>query len=278
MVFQFEQMVLDQLPGQEKWDLAPLSLPRLKESIARWQQGLYRCGWNSLFWNNHDLPRIVSRWGNDGPYRVESAKMLATLLYGLQGTPYLYQGEELGMTNIRLPLSDYVDLETQNLIAQRRAAGYPEAEIEASVYAKSRDNARTPMQWDDTPNAGFTTGTPWLPVNPNYPEVNAAAALADPDSVFHHYRRLIALRKEYPVFREGDFTLLCPESEALFAYTRKTGEEALLVVCNFTDAPQPFSWPAEFAGAVSLVGGPVRETEPLRPYEAHILYQREERP
>lgn len=196
-------MVLDQRPGGAKWDLGPLPFVELKRSFARWQTGLHNQGWNSLFWNNHDLPRIVSRWGDDGKYRVQSAKLLDTLLHGMEGTPYIYQGEELGMTNIRLPIEDYQDLEIQNLYRTRLAAGIPEAEIMASIYAKGRDNARTPMQWDDSLSAGFTTGTPWLPVNPNYKEVNAAAALADEDSIFYYYQKLIALRKQLPVLTEG---------------------------------------------------------------------------
>ncbi len=191
MVFQFEQMVLDQQPGKDKWDLAPLPFVKMKQSYARWQQGLHGCGWNSLFLDNHDLPRIVSRWGDDGEYRVQSAKLLATMLHGMQGTPYIYQGEELGMTNVRLPLEQYQDVEIHNIYKKRLAEGYPEEEILRSIYAKGRDNARTPMQWNGQENAGFTTGTPWLPVNPNYTSINVEAALADPDSVFWYYKKQI---------------------------------------------------------------------------------------
>ena len=272
MVFQFEHICLDQQSGGEKWDLAPLSLPRLKECFRRWQQELYGTGWNSLFFNNHDLPRIVSRWGDDGVYRVESAKMLATMLHGMQGTPFIYQGEELGMTNIRLELEQYQDLESLNLFRERTAQGYDPEDVMRSIRARGRDNARTPMQWTAGENAGFTTGTPWLPVNENHPFLNAEAELADPDSVFHYYRRLIALRKRYDVFRDGRFTLLCPEDPQVFAYTRDTDAAHMLVVCNFSGAEAAFSLPEAFRHAETLIANYPGEPEPLRPWEAKILY------
>ena len=272
MVFQFEHICLDQQSGGEKWDLAPLSLPRLKECFRRWQQELYGTGWNSLFFNNHDLPRIVSRWGDDGVYRVESAKMLATMLHGMQGTPFIYQGEELGMTNIRLELEQYQDLESLNLFRERTAWGYDPEDVMRSIRARGRDNARTPMQWTAGENAGFTTGTPWLPVNENHRFLNAEAELADPDSVFHYYRRLIALRKRYDVFRDGRFTLLCPEDPQIFAYTRDTDTAHMLVVCNFSGAEAAFSLPEAFRHAETLIANYPGEPEPLRPWEAKILY------
>lgn len=272
MVFQFEHICLDQQPGGEKWDVCELSLPALKECFCRWQQGLHHEGWNSLFLNNHDLPRIVSRWGDDGEYRVESAKMLATMLHGMQGTPYIYQGEELGMTNIRLDIDRYVDLEIRNIYRERTEKGYTPEEVMTSIWARGRDNARTPMQWTDGPNAGFTTGTPWLPVNPNCAWINAEDALADPNSVFHHYRRLIQLRKTYPVFRDGTFTLLCPEDETVFAYTRDTEVEHLLVVCNFSGEEAAFEWPEEFRNGQVLVSNYKDASQTLRPYEAKMLY------
>ena len=274
MVFQFEHINLDQKPGGEKWDMIPLPLPQLKRCMERWQQGLHGQGWNSLFLDNHDLPRIVSRWGDDGKYRVESAKMLATMLYGMEGTPYIYQGEELGMTNIQLPISQYQDVEILNMYHQRMEEGYPEEEVMASIYARGRDNARTPMQWSDEPSAGFTTGTPWLPVNPNYVSINARQALADPNSVFYHYQKLIALRKRLPVFREGTFTLLEPDSTQLFAYTRDTEDAQLLVVCNFTGEPLSYSRPAEFADAELLLSNYPDTTSVLRPYEAQMYYRK----
>ena len=270
MVFQFEHMCLDQTSWQ-KWDYAPLPLVKLKECFRRWQQELAGEGWNSLFFNNHDLPRIVSRWGDPVNYRVESAKMLATMLHGMQGTPYIYQGEELGMTNLKLPLEQYVDVEIHNLFRDRTAEGYsPEAVME-SIWARGRDNARTPMQWTAGENAGFTTGTPWLSINPNHATVNAEAALADPDSVFYHYQKLIALRKRHKVFRDGSFTLLCPQDENIFAYTRDTEQEHLLVVCNFSGNEQPFAVPEAFENAQLLLSNYPDRTEVLRPYEAYML-------
>lgn len=251
MVFQFEHIGLDQIPGKEKWDLAPLQLSALKEVLTKWQVGLHGKGWNSLFWNNHDLPRIVSRWGNDGAYRQESAKMLATLLHGMQGTPYIYQGEELGMTNVAFPTIDsYRDIETLNMYRERTQAGYDEADILRSLHAKSRDNARTPMQWDTTANAGFTNGTPWLQVNPNYTAINAAAEVADAGSVFHYYQKLIRLRKQYPIFSEGDFTLLFADHPALFAYQRRLGDQIMTVLCNFYG--EPLTLPAAEIAALPL--------------------------
>ena len=272
MVFQFQHMQLDQKPGGEKWDLAPMSLVELKRVFAHWQQGLHGKGWNSLFLNNHDLPRIVSRWGNDKEYRVESAKMLATMLYGMEGTPYIYQGEEIGMTNIRLPIQGYVDIEILNMYRERLEQGYPVEEIMASIHAKGRDNARTPMQWSDEPNAGFTTGVPWLTTNPNYKEINAKAALADENSVFYYYKKLIALRKEHEVFRKGNFTLYKPEDPDHFCYIRETETERLLVTCNFTDRELELNLPTEGEVLISNYGQPLEHT--LRPYEAWMMLQK----
>ena len=271
MVFQFEHMCLDQTTWQ-KWDVAPLSLVRLKDCFRRWQQELWGEGWNSLFFNNHDLPRIVSRWGDPVKYRVESAKMLATMLHGMQGTPYIYQGEELGMTNLKLPLEQYVDVEIHNLFRDRTAEGYSPESVMESIWARGRDNARTPMQWIAGENAGFTTGTPWLSVNPNHETINAEAALADTDSVFYHYQKLIALRKSHDVFRDGRFTLLCPEDENIFAYSRDTDREHLLVVCNFTGTEQSFEVPESFRDAETLLSNYPDRTAVLRPYEAYMLY------
>ena len=272
MVFQFEHICLDQEPGKDKWDMIPLSLPKLKACLCRWQQELYGEGWNSLFMNNHDLPRIVSRWGNPREYRVESAKMLATMLHGMQGTPYIYQGEELGMTNIHLPIEQYVDLETHNVYRERVEAGYDPAQVLRSIHARGRDNARTPMQWTAGEGAGFTTGTPWLPVNENYRSINAEAALADPDSVFYHYQKLIRLRKTHHVFRDGRFELLCPEDEKVFAYTRDTDREHLLVVCNFTGETMDYDIPGRFWGSRLLISNYTTYAPELRPYEAVMLY------
>ena len=269
MVFQFEQMVLDQDGG--KWNAKPLPLPALKKSIAKWQTGLHGCGWNSLFWNNHDLPRIVSRWGDDGADRVQSAKALAAVLHGLQGTPYIYQGEELGMTNAAYPLADLRDIESLNAYRDLTAAGRTDAEAMAAIHRMGRDNARTPMQWTAGPNAGFTAGTPWMRVNPNYTAINAEAALADPDSVFYTYQKLIALRKAHPVFAAGDFTLLCPDDAQVFAYLRRGAGQTLLVAANLSGRPAAFALPAEFAAAAPLLatqGAPAPGM--LRPWEAAL--------
>lgn len=272
MVFQFQHIGLDQQEGKEKWDTKPLYLPDLKRCLAHWQNSLHGCGWNSLFMNNHDLPRVVSRWGNDGVYRVKSAKMLATMLHGMEGTPYIYQGEELGMTNIKLPIGEYRDLEILNMYKERMAKGCREEDVMASIYARGRDNARTPMQWTDGENAGFTTGTPWMPLNPNYHEINAEQALADPDSVFHYYRRLIHLRKTTPVIRHGDFTLLDTDNEKVFSYVRRDDEHELLVVCNFTGETLAYSVPAEFGEAeMMLCNDDCHHDGTLKPYEAFML-------
>ena len=234
MVFQFEHMVMDQQEGKDKWDLVPLPFVKLKKNLAKWQTQLYGCGWNSLFWDNHDLPRIVSRWGDDGECREMSAKMLATVLHGMQGTPYIYQGEELGMTNVRFEdISQYRDIEIFNMYKERMQQGYSKSEIWESIYAKGRDNARTPMQWNGSTHGGFTEGTPWIGVNPNYRQINAKAERENPNSVYHYYRRLIQLRKEYPVFVEGKFELLLEEDEQIFAYTRTNESCEMLVCANF---------------------------------------------
>ncbi len=272
MVFQFQHIGLDQQPGKDKWDLKPLWLPDLKKCLAHWQTGLHGLGWNSLFFNNHDLPRIVSRWGDDGVYRVESAKMLATMLHGLQGTPYIYQGEELGMTNIRLPLEQYSDLETHNVYHERVAQGYDPSDVLESIYARSRDNARTPMQWTAGENAGFTTGKPWLPVNENKSLINAEAALEDENSVFHYYQKLIALRKQYRVFRDGNFTLLCPEDPQRFLYEREIEGEHLLVICNFSPDWAPLNTQPIPQHAQLLLTNYPKQGDGLQPYEARMYY------
>ena len=272
MVFQFEHIGLDQKEGGEKWDLAPLPFKKLKKIMAHWQNELYNCGWNSLFWDNHDLPRIVSRWGNDREYRVESAKMLAILLHGMQGTPYIYQGEELGMTNVQYDIEDYKDCEIINMYHERLEKGYSKDEIMKSIYAKGRDNARTPMQWDDSANAGFTTGTPWIKVNDNYDKINAKSQVDDPDSIFSCYKKLVQLRKDYPVFVNGKFTLLLEDDENIFAYSRKNEEKTMLVVCNFFDKEIPMPLAKECEGMEVLISNykDTSDMSVLRPYEARM--------
>lgn len=272
MVFQFEHIGLDQKEGGEKWDLAPLPFKKLKKIMAHWQNELYNCGWNSLFWDNHDLPRIVSRWGNDREYRVESAKMLAILLHGMQGTPYIYQGEELGMTNVQYDIEDYKDCEIINMYHERLEKGYSKDEIMKSIYAKGRDNARTPMQWDDSANAGFTTGTPWIKVNDNYDKINAKSQVDDPDSIFSCYKKLVQLRKDYPVFVDGKFTLLLEDDENIFAYSRKNEEKTMIVVCNFFDKEIPMPLAKECEGMDVLISNykDTSDMSVLRPYEARM--------
>ena len=240
MVFQFEHILLDQQDDGEKWDLKPLNLVDLKRTLAKWQTELGDEGWNSLFWNNHDTPRIVSRWGNDEEYRQESAKLFAILLHLMKGTPYIYQGEEIGMTNYEMAsLDDIYDIESINMYHERLAAGYSEADILTSINAKGRDHARTPMQWrGDQAHAGFTVGQPWIPVNDNFTEINVAQNLAEKDSVFATYQQLIQYRKDHDIVVKGDFQLLYPEHPAVFAYKRQWQDDAFVVFANVSEEEQ----------------------------------------
>ncbi|WP_449390078.1 glycoside hydrolase family 13 protein [Clostridium sp. ETTB3] len=278
MVFQFEHIGLDQIEGKEKWDVKSLELLDLKKVLSKWQTELEGQGWNSLFWNNHDLPRIVSRWGNDKEYRIESAKMLATLLHGMKGTPYIYQGEELGMTNVRFDdINDYNDIESLNMYKDRLSKGYSHNEIMESIYAKGRDNARTPMQWDDSENAGFTTGTPWLAVNKNYDKINAKQCLQDENSIFNHYKKLIDIRKNNDTIIYGDYKLLCEDDENIFAYVRELNGDKILVVCNFYDKDVEFKFDGDFNYSKVLLSNyndssKMIEKLKLRPYEA-VMYR-----
>lgn len=240
MVFQFEHILLDQQDDGEKWDLKPLNLVDLKRTLAKWQTELGDEGWNSLFWNNHDTPRIVSRWGNDEEYRQESAKLFAILLHLMKGTPYIYQGEEIGMTNYEMAsLDDIYDIESINMYHERLAAGYSEADILTSINAKGRDHARTPMQWrGDQAHAGFTVGQPWIPVNDNFTEINVAQNLAEKDSVFATYQQLIQYRKDHDIVVKGDFQLLYPDHPAVFAYKRQWQDDAFVVFANVSEEEQ----------------------------------------
>jgi len=284
MVFQFEHVSLDSGPGG-KWDIAPLHLLDLKASLGRWQAGLAEKGWNSLYWDNHDQPRAVSRFGDDGEFRVQSAKLLATVLHLHRGTPYVYQGEELGMTNVPfVGPEDFRDIESVNHYAVAIAAGHDPAVVLAALRLRSRDNARTPMQWDATANAGFTTGTPWIAVNPNYSDINAAAQVDDPDSVFGHFRAVIGLRHTEPAVVHGDFHMLLPQDETVYAFTRSLPGVTLLVVANFSggaaraEVPDEAGWAAaevlhgnySAAGGGAAGEGRIR----LRPWEARV-YRRE---
>ena len=240
MVFQFEHILLDQQDDGEKWDLKPLNLVDLKRTLAKWQTELGDEGWNSLFWNNHDTPRIVSRWGNDEEYRQESAKLFAILLHLMKGTPYIYQGEEIGMTNYEMAsLDDIYDIESINMYHERLASGYSEAEILTSINAKGRDHARTPMQWrGDQAHAGFTAGQPWIPVNDNFTEINVAQNLAEKDSVFATYQQLIQYRRDHDIVVKGDFQLLYPDHPAVFAYKRQWQDDAFVVFANVSEEEQ----------------------------------------
>jgi oligo-1,6-glucosidase len=276
MVFQFEHVELDRDPS-DRLAARPLRLTSLKASLARWQAGLATAGWNSLYFGNHDQPRAVSRYGSDDPvYREASAKLLATVLHLHRGTPYVYQGEELGMTNYPFASADEIaDIESRHYYWQAVDAGQDPAQALAALRRRSRDNARTPMQWDASPHAGFTTGTPWLPVNPNYPGINAAAQAGDPDSVLSYYRRLIALRHDLPVVAEGDFTLLLPGDERVWAFTRRLGTTELLVVANLSDGPAEAGIPGgrDWAAAELLLSNyppPAAATFVLRAWEARV--------
>ena len=269
MVFTFEHMDLDGTVGRSKFDYTKMYLPDLKANLNKWQKGLEDIGWNSLYWNNHDQPRILSRWGNDGKYRVESAKALGTVLHLMRGTPYVYQGEELGMTNCYFTeLEQYQDVESVNWASDMIAEGRPLESILDSLQVKSRDNARTPMLWNDSPNAGFTTGKPWLKVNDNYTEINAEAALADTSSVFWHYRDLIALRHSHDVVVNGTFDLLWPEHEQLFAYQRKLDGKTLTVVANLSD--HSVSLPSELAAGEVVIGNSSHSGE-LSPWQSFAI-------
>jgi oligo-1,6-glucosidase len=273
MVFQFEHVFLDQ--GGSKWDIRPFQLRDLKATFGRWQAGLAEVGWNSLYWNNHDQPRVVSRYGDDGAYRVQAATMLGTVLHMHRGTPYVYQGEELGMTNAPFGgIDDYRDIESLNHYSEAVAAGQDPAAVLAALRFMSRDNARTPMQWDDSPHAGFTTGTPWIAVNPNHKEINAAAAMDDPNSVFHHYRRLIAFRHNEPAVVHGDFTMLLPHDDTVYAFTRSFDGVELLTLGNFSGRSVPVDLPGWWATEPLVLGnyppdGNTREIV-LRPWEARV--------
>jgi len=280
MVFQFEHMDVDSGSGG-KWDVQPWTLKGLRDILHKWQVGLSEVGWNSLYLNNHDQPRMVSRFGDDGQYRKQSAKMLATLLHTLRGTPYIYQGEELGMTNVRFEsINDYRDIETLNMYREHCIEqGKPEKEVMAAIYAKGRDNARTPMQWNASDNAGFTTGTPWIAVNSNYTEINAEQAVADPDSIFNYYKQLIILRKNHEIMVYGSYKLLLEDNERIYCYTRELNSEKWIIILNFFASEEVFILPEEikehlgklmisnYADAEQLTD---LSSLKLRPYEARV--------
>ena len=283
MVFQFEQVELD---GGEsfKWNDRKIDLVELKEVLSRWQVKLFGRAWNSLYWCNHDQPRIVSRLGNDGEFREKSAKMLATCLHFMQGTPYVYQGEELGMTNAPFAdIDEYRDMESINayntLVLEEKRIG--KTDMLTFLGKKSRDNARTPMQWNSGKNAGFSDSSPWIKINPNYGEINAEEQTGRNDSVFSYYKRLIELRKEMEIITSGSYGLLLEDDKDLFVYTRSFEHEKLLVACNFTGRERNLAIPEVFCNAEILIGneetGMVKnsvgtESINLGAYGAAVLY------
>ena len=275
MVFQFAHVNLD-YDENGKWTLKRVPLDGLRRVLSEWQTGLHGKGWNSLYLNNHDQPRMVSRFGDDSTeaLRSASAKMLGVLMHMMQGTPYVYQGEELGMTNVAFPdISDYRDIDTLNAWNEMTGElGVSPEHMMACIHRRSRDNARTPMQWSAAPNAGFTTGTPWIGVNPNYETVNAEAQENDPDSVLCFYRRLIALRRKLPIITEGDYALLLADHPQVFAYQRSWQGQRLYVICSFSaqtfDAPEILPY---CGGRLLLCNyAPDGDTQTLRPYEARV--------
>ncbi|MDY0324214.1 MAG: alpha-glucosidase [Candidatus Carbobacillus sp.] len=270
MVFQFEHMDVDS--GQSKWDVRPVDWIRFKQIMSRWQEGLGDRGWNSLYLNNHDQPRSVSRYvryAHDPEYRKRGAKMLATMLHLMQGTPFIYQGEEIGMTNVAFSrIEDYRDVETLQFYDEGRRKGQRHEALMAAIYAKSRDNARTPMQWSSDAYAGFTSGTPWIKVNEDYKEINVAAALEDSDSIFHYYRALIRLRKRLPVIVYGTYTVYDLEHPSLYVYERRYDGDSLLVLLNLTDSPQSYTVPATFYGKTAALI--LNNTEPLATFWPYI--------
>jgi oligo-1,6-glucosidase len=276
MVFQFQHVSLDYAP--HRFDPRPLHLPDLKKAMADWQAGLADRGWNSLYWGNHDQPRSVSRFGDDGVHRYDAAKALATVLHLHRGTPYVYQGDELGMANAPFPsIADFRDIETLNFYAAAQARGDDLEALLVGIRRMSRDQARTPMQWDGSPQAGFSTSTPWIDVNPDHSEVNAADQVDDPNSVFSHYRRLVALRHLDPVVTDGDFELLIPEHPRVWAFLRRTPGARLAVAANFSADRQEVSLPlgAGWDRAVAIIAN--RADPPslapvivLRPWESVV--------
>lgn len=282
MTFSFHHLKVD-YPNGEKWTKADFDFNKLKQILSDWQMEMNKGGgWNALFWCNHDQPRVVSRFGNDKEYHKESAKMLATVIHMMQGTPYIYQGEEFGMTNPNFgSIDDYRDVESLNIFEILKGKGMTEQEILDILKQKSRDNSRTPVQWSDEENAGFTTGTPWIQPAANYKEINAEKAMADQDSVFYHYQKLIQLRKEYDIVTDGNYELLLANHDAIFAYIRDNGDEKLLVVNNFYSKEVEFQLPeqvdTEGVTSTILLSNYADSSEDmkqikLRPYESVVYY------
>ncbi|WCK55253.1 alpha,alpha-phosphotrehalase [Aneurinibacillus sp. Ricciae_BoGa-3] len=282
MTFNFHHLKVD-YPNGEKWALAEFDFLALKRILSTWQTGMHQGnGWNALFWCNHDQPRVVTRYGNDGEFRVQSAKMLATVIHMMQGTPYIYQGEEIGMTDPKFDrIEQYRDVETLNMYRLKQEHGMSPEEVMEVIKRRSRDNSRTPMQWNDGPQAGFTGGTPWIGIPANYESINVESALADPDSILYHYKKLISLRKELDIVTWGDYQLLAEEDPRIFAYTRNYNGETLLVVNNFYGKDATFNPQAELAEderkceilLSNYADSPMLSTGvDLRPYESVVYY------
>ncbi|MDN2487409.1 alpha,alpha-phosphotrehalase [Kosakonia sacchari] len=279
MTFNFHHLKVD-YPDGEKWSLAKPDFVALKSLFRHWQQGMHNVAWNALFWCNHDQPRIVSRFGEEGALRVPAAKMLALVLHGMQGTPYIYQGEEIGMTNPHFArITDYRDVESQNMFAELRAAGREPEALLAILASKSRDNSRTPMQWTGRKNAGFTTADPWIGLCDNYREINVENAVNDRDSVFYTYQALIRLRKNLPILTWGDYEDLLPAHPHLWCYRRQWQGETLLVIANLSNQFQPWrpetlpgDWQVAISNYAEVSPAPAEMT--LRPFEAVWWHQK----
>lgn len=278
MVFHFELMEIDHDPIN-KWKPKKWKLTELKKIFTKWHEGLKEKGWNSLFMNNHDQPRMVSRFGDDKKCRIESAKMLATLLHTLPGTPYIYQGEEIGMTNVAFDnIEDYRDIETLNFYREMTKKSLPKEKIMEAIHPISRDNARTPMQWSDSPNTGFTTGTPWIKVNHNYRKINVAKDLKDPNSIFRYYQKIIQLRKQNLIMIYGDYQLILEDDEHIYSYLRTLNKNRLLIILNFFSSQTIFNLPENInyqEKELLISNYNVEEKEDfkstyLRPYEARV--------
>lgn len=279
MIFTFEHMNIDRIPGSinRKWALKPFDLCTLKDVMSNWQNKLYNKGWNALYFENHDQPRVISRWGNDTTYRKECAKAFATILHGMQGTPYIYQGEEIGMTNIALDIEAYEDIEVKNAYQELvlREKTISKEDFLKAVWNKSRDNARTPMQWDDTSNAGFSTATPWFQVSNRYKQINVKEAMNDTNSIFYYYKQLIDLRHTHTILTKGDYQLILKDDPNIFAYLRNTTEETWLVVANISEKNLPTDDLKPYVNEKQnlIIGNYTRSDieSKLNPYEAFMM-------
>ncbi|MFV8828609.1 alpha,alpha-phosphotrehalase [Alkalihalobacterium sp. APHAB7] len=282
MTFNFHHLKVD-YPNGEKWAIGDMDFHALKDILSKWQVDMHKGGgWNALFWCNHDQPRVVTRYGNDEKYHNESAKMLATTIHMMQGTPYIYQGEEFGMTDPKFDsIKDYRDVETLNYYEIMKQKGIREEEIMEIIKRKSRDNSRTPVQWNEEKNAGFTTATPWIDVASNYKEINAKKAVQDDNSIFYHYQKLIQLRKEYDIITHGDYELLDRDHNEIFAYVRSSNDEKLLVINNFYDNEVAYELPSSIEvnsfNCELLISNynevaPIANSMTIRPYESVVYH------